>query len=139
MITHRASPPVYQSKSTPQRGAWFRSQRLRLWSNRAGMVYCHGSSCRRWSAGPVNAFTLWNPQNVRITRGADNIGTYNKSPMSYRKWCKTCGGHIFTEHPPLGLTDVYAAVIPDLPFPPGLPGNYREAGLQLRRRPPKLQ
>ncbi|MFV2092551.1 MAG: GFA family protein, partial [Hyphomicrobiales bacterium] len=24
-----------------------------------GMGYCHCSSCRSWSAGPVNAFTLW--------------------------------------------------------------------------------
>jgi len=67
---------------------------------------CHCTSCRHWSAGPVNAFTLWPPQNVRITRGADNIGTYNKTEQSYRKWCKTCGGHIMTEHPGLGLIDV---------------------------------
>ena len=46
------------------------------------MGYCHCESCRRWSAGPVNAFTLWSPDAVRITRGADNIGTYNKSPHS---------------------------------------------------------
>jgi hypothetical protein len=105
----------------------------------AGMGYCHCGSCRQWSAGPVNAFTLWNPQNVRITRGADNIGTYNKTPMSYRKWCKTCGGHIFTEHPPLGLTDVYAAVIPDLPFQPGLHVNYGETVLHLRDGLPKLK
>ncbi len=105
----------------------------------AGMGYCHCSSCRHWSAGPVNAFTLWNPQSIRITRGADNIGTYNKSPMSFRKWCKTCGGHIFTEHPPLGLTDVYAAVIPDLPFKPGLHVNYAETVLNLRDGLPKLK
>ena len=26
------------------------------------MGYCHCESCRRWSAGPVNAFTLWKPE-----------------------------------------------------------------------------
>jgi hypothetical protein len=72
----------------------------------AGMGYCQCESCRSWSAGPVNAFTLWKPEAVQITRGADNIGTYNKTPHSYRKWCKTCGGHLFTEHPAWGLTDV---------------------------------
>ena len=76
----------------------------------AGMGYCHCESCRHWSAGPVNTFTLWKPEALKITKGADNIGTYNKTPNSARKWCKTCGGHIFTEHPGLGLTDVYAAV-----------------------------
>ena len=35
------------------------------------MGYCHCASCRSWSAGPVNAFTLWSPGNVRITRGSE--------------------------------------------------------------------
>jgi len=105
----------------------------------AGMGYCHCNSCRHWSAGPVNAFTLWRPESVKVTRGAENIGTYNKTPQSYRKWCKTCGGHIFTEHPGLGLTDVYAAVIPDLPFKPGLHVNYSETALHIRDGLPKLK
>lgn len=98
----------------------------------ASMGYCHCSSCRHWSAGPVNAFTLWQPENVKVTRGEENIGTYAKTPQSHRKWCKTCGGHIFTEHPGLGLTDVYAAVVPDLPFIPGLHMNYGETTLHIR-------
>jgi hypothetical protein len=105
----------------------------------AGMGYCHCASCRHWSAGPVNAFTLWPPQSVRITRGADNIGTYHKTEQSHRKWCKTCGGHIMTEHPGLGLTDVYAAVIRDLPFKPGLHVNYGETVLPMRDGLPKLR
>jgi hypothetical protein len=105
----------------------------------AGMGYCHCTSCRHWSAGPVNAFTLWPPESVRITRGADNVGTYHKTEQSYRKWCKTCGGHIMTEHPGLGLTDVYAAVIPDLPFKPGLHVNYAETVLYMKDGLPKLK
>src|SRR3546814_1117681 len=42
----------------------------------AAMGYCHCDSCRAWSAGPVNAFSLWPPDAVRITKGADNIGSY---------------------------------------------------------------
>ena len=30
------------------------------------MGYCHCSSCR--SAGPVNAFTLWDLASVKVTR-----------------------------------------------------------------------
>lgn len=97
-----------------------------------GMGYCHCSSCRHWSAGPVNAFTLWKPEAVKVTQGAENIGTYHKTPQSYRKWCKTCGGHIFADHPPLGLVDVYAAVIPDLPFKPGLHVFYGETVLPIK-------
>ena len=65
-------------------------------------------------------------------RGEENIGTFSKTPQSYRKWCKTCGGHVFTEHPGLGLIDVYAAVIPDVPFIPGLHVNYSETKLPIR-------
>ncbi|MBT5624052.1 MAG: GFA family protein [Flavobacteriales bacterium] len=105
----------------------------------AGMGYCHCESCRHWSAGPVNAFTLWSPEAVKITQGADNIGTYNKTPQSSRKWCKTCGGHIFTEHPEMGLTDVYAAVLPQLPFQPGVHVNYQESVLHVRDGLPKMK
>lgn len=105
----------------------------------AAMGYCHCDSCRHWSAGPVNAFTLWKPEDVKITRGADNIGTYNKTPRSFRKWCKTCGGHILTEHPAMGLTDVYAAIIPDLPFRAGVHVNYQESVLPIHDGVTKLK
>ena len=36
-----------------------------------GMGYCHCRSCRSWSGGPVNAFTLWKPGAVRVTDGAE--------------------------------------------------------------------
>ncbi len=105
----------------------------------AAMGYCHCESCRSWSAGPVNAFTLWKTDAVRVTHGADHIGTYNKTPKSYRKWCKSCGGHVFTEHPAWGLTDVYAAVIPDLQYKPGVHVNYQETKLRVRDGLPKLK
>jgi hypothetical protein len=105
----------------------------------AGMGYCHCESCRRWSAGPVNAFTLWKPDALQITQGAGDIGTYNKTPHSYRKWCKQCGGHIFTEHPGMGLVDVYAAAIDDFPYQPEVHVHYPEAVLRIKDGLPKLQ
>ena len=105
----------------------------------AAMGYCHCESCRHWSAGPVNAFILWKPEDVEITQGADNIGTYSKSPQSLRKWCKTCGGHVLSEHPTMGLTDVYAAVIPSFPYKPGVHVNYQEAVLRIHDGIPKLK
>jgi hypothetical protein len=103
----------------------------------AAMGYCHCESCRSWSAAPVNAFTLWKPEAVKITRGADKIGTFNKTPRSSRKWCKTCGGHLVTEHPHWGLVDVYAAVIPGFPYRPGVHVNYQETKLRIRDGLPK--
>src|SRR5215471_10306175 len=90
------------------------------------MGYCHCSSCRSWSAAPVNAFTLWKPQNVRLTRGAELIEKFAKSEASERQYCRRCGGHLMTDHPSLGLVDVYAATIPALKFVPGVHVNYSE-------------
>ena len=103
----------------------------------AGQGYCHCSSCREWSAGPINAFSLWQTANVKITKGADNLGVYAKTPNSQRKWCKTCGGHVLTEHPAWGLSDVYAAVIPGAPFKPGLHVHYGETVLHIKDGLPK--
>ena len=79
-----------------------------------GMGYCHCTSCRAWSGGPVNAFSLWKPENVRVTKGQDLVGEYAGVPNSKRRFCKQCGGHIMTDHPEWGVTDVFAAAIPSL-------------------------
>jgi hypothetical protein len=67
------------------------------------MGFCHCTSCRTWSASPLNAFSLWRPEAVRITKGWSQLATYNKTRKSFRKWCTTCGGHLLTEHPTLEL------------------------------------
>jgi hypothetical protein len=89
----------------------------------AAMGYCHCESCRSWSAGPVN----------------DKIGTYNQTARSSRKWCKSCGGHLFTEHPHWNLTDVYAATIARFPFKPGVHVNYQETKLPMKDGLPKMK
>jgi hypothetical protein len=102
-----------------------------------GMGYCHCASCRSWSAAPINAFTLWPTGNVKVTKGADLVGTFNKTDNSFRKWCKSCGGHLMTEHPAWGLMDVYAAVLPELRFEPGVHVNYQETLLRIHDGLPK--
>ena len=104
-----------------------------------GMGYCHCNSCRSWSAGPVNAFTLWKPEAVRVTKGADGVAMFQKTEASQRQYCRTCGGHIMTNHPPLGMVDVYAATLPTLNFGPALHVNYAETVLPIRDGLPKLR
>ncbi|MEX2632248.1 MAG: GFA family protein [Tistlia sp.] len=104
-----------------------------------GMGYCHCSSCRAWSAGPVNAFSLWKPQSVRVTKGQDLVGEYAGVSNSKRRFCKNCGGHIMTDHPEWGVTDVFAAAISSLPFEPGVHVNYAETVLPMRDGLPKFK
>src|SRR3989440_9578723 len=74
--------------------------------------YCHCESCRSWSAGPVNAFSLWKPDQVTVTKGDANIGTFHKTERSYRKYCTACGGHLMTGHPHRSLIQAYTATSP---------------------------
>jgi hypothetical protein len=104
-----------------------------------GMGYCHCRSCRSWSGGPVNAFSLWKPETVKVTAGAGNIATFKKTKMSERQYCKNCGGHLMTRHPTLGLVDVFAATIPTLKFEPGVHVNYAETVLPMRDGLPKFR
>jgi len=104
-----------------------------------GMGYCHCRSCRSWSAAPVNAFSLWKADAVQITSGRAHLATFQKTPLSQRKYCAKCGGHLMNEHPPLGLVDVYAATIPTLVFTPSVHVNYAETVLPMRDGLPKLR
>ena len=105
----------------------------------AAMGYCHCNSCRSWSAAPVNAFTLWKPENVKITKGAEFVGHFMNTKMSDRQYCTKCGGHLINNHPPLGLVDVYAATIPSVKFSPAVHVNYAETVLPMKDGLPKLK
>jgi len=104
-----------------------------------GMGYCHCQSCRSWSGGPLNAFSLWKPDAVKVTKGRDQIATFAKTPMSERQYCKTCGGHVMAAHPPFGMVDVFYATIPTLDFKPGVHLNYQESVLPIKDGLPKMK
>ena len=111
---------------------------IRVQGTPEGMGYCHCSSCRSWSAAPVNAFTLWKPENVAVTRGKDKIAVFQRTEKSRRQFCRSCGGHIMTAHPGWNIIDVYAAMIPDLAFEPKLHVNYAEKVIAMVDGLPKF-
>ena len=60
------------SKEVETRGRCFcGAVEIRVTGKPVTMGYDHCSSCREWSAAPVNAFTLWPPDAVSITRGKE--------------------------------------------------------------------
>jgi len=87
----------------------------------------------------VNAFSLWKPEAVRVTAGAEHVATFEKTPLSQRKYCAKCGGHLMTNHPPLGMVDVFAATLPTLTFAPAVHVNYSETVLRMKDGLPKLK
>jgi predicted GNAT family acetyltransferase len=99
--------------------------------------YCHCGDCQAWSAAPINAFSLWKSDSVRISRGAADIGTFRKTENSYRKFCKVCGSHIMTEHPRMRLIDVYANLLKGYTHEPTLHANYASKMVSVRDGLPK--
>ena len=82
------------------------------------MGYCHCENCRRYSAAPVSAFTLWKWENVKLTKGAEFLGKFKSSDISDRRYCTKCGSHISVDHPTLGLIDVRIGALRNFPFKP---------------------
>ncbi len=110
------------------------------------MAYCHCDSCRHWSAGPVSAFSLWQPGSLEIVKGEDKLASYDKHSsetggdiLSDRVWCSSCGGHLFTRHPQMGLIDVPCVIIEDLEFQPVFHVHYQERVLPINDDLPKYR
>jgi len=105
----------------------------------AVMGFCHCEDCKAWSGAPINAFTLWAPGNVRITKGEASVGTFNKTEGSYRKFCKVCGGHIMTDHPGMKLVDVCASVLQGFNYEPTLHVHYGNKMVAMKDGLPKFR
>lgn len=74
-----------------------------------------------------------------MVRGGDALEVFHKTERSLRKWCRRCGGHVLTEHPGMGLTDVYAAVLDGFAFQPAVHVHYAETVLPVRDGLPKFR
>lgn len=103
------------------------------------MGFCHCRDCRAWSAAPVNAFALWPRDAVRVTRGNERLATHRQTEASHRRFCTRCGGHVMTDHPGAGFTDVYAGILPTLEFRPEVHVNYASAVLGMDDGLPKFR
>ena len=81
---------------------------------------------------PVNAFTLWKPENVKVTKGADKIGHFQKSDRQRSPVLHGLRRPSADDHPLWNLTDVFAATIPGVEFKPGVHVNYAETVLPMK-------
>jgi hypothetical protein len=103
------------------------------------MGYCHCHSCQSWSGAPAIAFTLWPRDSVKVTKGKEDLGTFNKTKLTDRKFCRACGGHVMTELSGRGIVDVFATTIPGLNFVPQMHVHYADRILPVRDGLPKFK
>lgn len=112
---------------------------LELSGEPAVQVYCHCDSCRTWLSAPIHGATLWPTTNVKITKGADNLGMYKRTDASHRQFCKSCGAAVLVGHPAIGMTDVPSVSIKGLAFSPALHVNYSEKVMAVHDGLPKFR
>jgi len=105
----------------------------------AVQAYCHCEPCRSWFAAPVNAAALWPVQNVKVVKGADNLGLYKKTEASHRQFCRTCGAAVMVGHPGLGMTDIPSGSVVGLKYQPTVHVNYGEKVMAMRDGLPKFK
>ena len=103
------------------------------------MGYCHCSSCRSWSAAPVNAFTLWKADAVKVKSGAEHIATFEKTPFSQRMYCKNCGGHLMTGTSRSAWSTCMPPPSRRSKFVPAVHVNYAETVLRMKDGLPKMK
>jgi hypothetical protein len=103
------------------------------------MGYCHCENCRHYSGSPVNAYTLWEVDNVKVTKGEEFLGRFKSSEISERCYCTKCGGNVFVDHATFSLIDVPAGVLSTLAFKPTVHLNYEDTVLPMKDGLPKLK
>ena len=95
------------------------------------MGFCHCNSCRHWSAGPVNAFTLWQPENVKITQGAENSARITKRRKATEMVQNLRRSYLHRTSRP-GIDGCLCRRNSRFAFIPGLHVNYGETKLHIR-------
>jgi hypothetical protein len=112
---------------------------LEITGDPAVQAYCHCESCRRWFGAPINAAALWPTSNVRIVKGADNLGLYKRTEASHRQFCRSCGAPVLVGHPGMGMIDVPSGSVAGLSYRPTVHVNYGEKVMSIRDRLPKFK
>jgi hypothetical protein len=77
---------------------------------------CHCPDCRKYTGSAFSSVLATESQGFILTSGEDNLALYPSSPGKERRFCKTCGCHIFlrAEHRP-GMIFVRAGTLDDDP------------------------
>ena len=101
----------------------------------SGLCHCH--SCRKWHSAPINAFSVWPQDKVKVT---GDLITSNKDPVSERMTCSKCGGCVANGKPTLKMVVVYSQTLADAGFKyePGFHIFYDERVMDIADGLPKF-
>ena len=105
----------------------------------AAQAFCHCNSCRSWLSAPIHAAALWPTPNVKVVKGAENLGMYKRTENSHRQFCKSCGAAVMVGHPGMGMTDIPAGTVKGFKYNTALHVHYGEKVMQVRDGLPKFK
>jgi len=64
---------------------------------------CHCKLCQKSSGSAYGDFTTAPIDSFRWRSGEDQLAKYESSPGVFRNFCTTCGTHMPSAHPPMGI------------------------------------
>lgn len=56
---------------------------------------CHCPDCRKINGTAYSANIVGTTSGFRITQGDDQLADYESSPGKFRRFCRTCGAHVY--------------------------------------------
>ncbi|MCB1534663.1 MAG: GFA family protein [Rhodoblastus sp.] len=59
--------------------------------------HCHCSTCRKAHASSFTSTARVSRDNFKFTAGGDQLRGFESSPGKFRRFCGTCGSHIYAE------------------------------------------
>ena len=69
--------------------------RYKIYAPAKSVEHCHCSQCRRAHGALYASGALFDASAVKIIKGQSNLTHYESSAGNWRKFCTTCGCHLF--------------------------------------------
>jgi hypothetical protein len=61
------------------------------------IIHCHCRTCRKTHGAAFSSLASVPRSAFRLTAGEDRLGGFETSPGKFRRFCSTCGSHVFAE------------------------------------------
>ena len=59
--------------------------------------HCHCSICRKLQGVIFVTLSTYPKANFHLEKGGDNLSSFDSSEGAHRRFCKTCGSHLFID------------------------------------------
>lgn len=72
---------------------------------------CHCKLCQKSSGSAYGDYTISPIDSFKWTQGEQLLARYESSPGVFRSFCPTCGTHMPSAHPPMGIVFIHPGTL----------------------------